>query len=94
MAEKPPKKVPATSSQSTEDFYDSPHVCLDNVANLQCELNSISDLYAKEVLRVEQKYNELKKPLLQQRSDWIRNIPEFWLITVSAPPKIIIFRFA
>ncbi len=34
------------------------------------------------VLEVEQKYNEIRRPVYNKRNDIIHNIPDFWLTAV------------
>lgn len=34
---------------------------------------------------MEQKYNEVRKPVYDKRSDIIKSIPDFWLTAVSYP---------
>lgn len=35
------------------------------------------------VLEVEQKYNELRRPVYEKRNEIIKSIPDFWIIAVS-----------
>lgn len=37
------------------------------------------------VLEVEQKYNEIRRPVYLRRNDIIKTIPDFWLTAVSIP---------
>lgn len=37
------------------------------------------------VLEVEQKYNEIRRPVYNKRNDIIHNIPDFWLTAVRTP---------
>jgi hypothetical protein len=34
---------------------------------------------------VEQKYNEIRRPVYDKRNDIIKSIPDFWLTAVSNP---------
>ena len=90
MSGKPQRKGPKVANTSGEDqygVYDDPLVCLDSVTGLQTELDSLSEKCAEEILQVEQKYNALRKPFLEQRTEMIRNIPDFWLNVVSTSSK-------
>lgn len=43
----------------------------------------INEEASEKVLEVEQKYNEIRKPVYDKRSDVIKSIPDFWLTAVS-----------
>lgn len=38
---------------------------------------------SEEILKVEQKYNKLRKPFFEKRNELIKKIPSFWLSAVS-----------
>ena len=44
----------------------------------------INEEASDKVLEVEQKYNEIRKPIYDKRNDIIKFIPDFWLTAVSA----------
>lgn len=43
----------------------------------------INEEASDKVLEVEQKYNEVRKPVYDKRNDIIKAIPDFWLTAVS-----------
>lgn len=43
----------------------------------------INEEASEKVLEVEQKYNEIRKPVYDKRNDIIKSIPDFWLTAVS-----------
>lgn len=43
----------------------------------------INEEASDKVLEVEQKYNEIRKPIYDKRNDIIKSIPDFWLTAVS-----------
>lgn len=43
----------------------------------------INEEASDKVLEVEQKYNEIRKPVYDKRKDTIKSIPDFWLTAVS-----------
>lgn len=43
----------------------------------------INEEASEKVLEVEQKYNEIRKPVYDKRNDVIKSIPDFWLTAVS-----------
>jgi template-activating factor I len=48
----------------------------------------INDEASDKVLEVEQKYNEVRRPVHKKRNDIIKRIPEFWATTFSNHPSI------
>lgn len=46
-------------------------------------LFQINEEANNKVLEVEQKYNEIRKPVYNKRNDIIKSIPDFWLTAVS-----------
>ena len=44
----------------------------------------INEEASDKVLEVEQKYNEIRKPIYDKRNDIIKFIPDFWSTAVSA----------
>lgn len=45
----------------------------------------INDEQSDKVLEVEQKYNEVRKPVYDKRHEVIKGIPDFWFTAVSKP---------
>lgn len=43
----------------------------------------INEEASDKVLEVEQKYNEIRKPIYDKRNDIVKSIPDFWLNAVS-----------
>lgn len=60
-------------------FYWS-HFCL----SLSIRLNEQA---SEEILKVEQKYNKLRQPFFQKRSEIIAKIPNFWVTTFVNHPQ-------
>uniref|UniRef100_A0A4W5RPI2 SET nuclear proto-oncogene b n=1 Tax=Hucho hucho TaxID=62062 RepID=A0A4W5RPI2_9TELE len=52
--------------------------------SLPCRLNEQA---SEEILKVEQKYNKLRQPFFQKRSDLIAKIPNFWVTTFVNHPQ-------
>lgn len=48
-----------------------------------CLTLQINEKASDEVLEVEKKYNEIRKPVYDKRNDIIKSIPDFWLTAVS-----------
>lgn len=47
----------------------------------------INDEQSDKVLEIEQKYNEVRKPVYDKRHDVIKGIPDFWLTAVRKPTQ-------
>lgn len=62
--------------------YQSHQIVLHN--SLPCRLNEQA---SEEILKVEQKYNKLRQPFFQKRSDLIAKIPNFWVTTFVNHPQ-------
>lgn len=45
----------------------------------------VNEEASDKVLEVEQKYNEIRRPVYLRRNDIIKTIPDFWLTAVSIP---------
>lgn len=43
----------------------------------------VNEEASDKVLEIEQKYNEIRRPVYLKRSDIIKSIPDFWLTAVS-----------
>ena len=56
---------------------------LEAIDGIQNEIDSLNEKASEEILKVEQKYNKLRKPYFDQRNGIIERIPNFWVTTVS-----------
>ena len=43
---------------------------------------------SEEILKVEQKYNKLRRPFYDKRNDIIKRIPKFWLTAFINHPQV------
>lgn len=62
-----------------------PHRSLSSVPRL-------NEQASEEILKVEQKYNKLRQPFFQKRSDLIAKIPNFWVTTFVNHPQGLLSR--
>ncbi|XP_059805695.1 protein SET-like [Hypanus sabinus] len=58
---------------------------LEAVDACQRELEALSERAGEEILRVERKYGELRRPHFERRNRLIEDIPGFWVTAVSFP---------
>lgn len=56
---------------------------IEQIDEVQNEIDRLNEQASEEILKVEQKYNKLRQPYFQKRSDLIGKIPNFWVTAVS-----------
>jgi template-activating factor I len=78
------KKVKVDDSQNA----DAEAVSLEEIDLLQNEIDSLNEKASEEILKVEQKYNKLRKPYFEKRNEIIKKIPNFWVTSFINHPKI------
>ncbi|XP_010538065.1 PREDICTED: NAP1-related protein 2-like [Tarenaya hassleriana] len=61
---------------------------IEKLQEIQDELEKINEKASDEVLEVEQKYNEIRKPVYDQRNEIIKSIPDFWLTAFLSHPAL------
>lgn len=54
----------------------------------------LNEQASEEILKVEQKYNKLRQPFFQKRSELIAKIPNFWVTTFVNHPQGKLFQIA
>jgi len=58
---------------------------LEQIDACQNEIDALNEKASEEILKVEQKYNKLRKPCYEKRSELVKRIPNFWVTSVSPP---------
>ncbi len=61
-------------------FYEFAFFCF-------CCFLRLNEQASEEILKVEQKYNKLRQPFFQKRSELIAKIPNFWVTTFVNHPQ-------
>ncbi|KAK4374563.1 hypothetical protein RND71_005240 [Anisodus tanguticus] len=61
---------------------------VEKLQELQDELEKINEKASDEVFEVEQKYNEIRKPVYDKRNDIINSLSEFWLTAFLSHPVL------
>lgn len=56
---------------------------IEEIHSVQSHIDALNEQASEEILKVEQKYNRLRKPHFEQRTDLTRRIPNFWMTVVS-----------
>ncbi|XP_045481823.1 protein SET-like [Harmonia axyridis] len=89
----PPKKIKkgCTSiegSSSGSDLDAATQKNLEAIDNCQIEIDKHCIEASEEILKIEQKFNLLKKPLFEKRSEIIKNVPNFWFTAIMNHPDL------
>ncbi|CAN6714046.1 unnamed protein product [Malus baccata var. baccata] len=61
---------------------------IEKLQEVQDELEKINEEASDKVLEVEQKYNEVRRPVYDKRNDIIKSIPDFWLTAFLSHPAL------
>eukprot|EP00794_Sanderia_malayensis_P015667 gene15667-17247_t len=61
------------SAQEAQDL-------IEEIDRVQSQIDSLNEKASEEILLVEQKYNNLRKPHFDTRADLIKKIPNFWFV--------------
>ncbi|XP_067625782.1 protein SET [Eurosta solidaginis] len=54
----------------------------------QNEIDALNEKASEEILKVEQKYNKLRKPCYEKRSELVKRIPNFWVTAFINHPQV------
>ncbi|XP_052222167.1 protein SET-like [Dreissena polymorpha] len=61
---------------------------IEQIDEVQNEIDRLNEQASEEILKVEQKYNKLRQPFFQKRSDLIAKIPNFWVTAFVNHPQV------
>ncbi|KAF6160029.1 hypothetical protein GIB67_033113 [Kingdonia uniflora] len=61
---------------------------IEKLQEVQDELEKVNEEASDKVLEVEQKYNEIRRPVYDKRSEIIKTIPDFWLTAFLSHPAL------
>ncbi|CAG2104860.1 unnamed protein product [Medioppia subpectinata] len=67
----------------SRDYDPETQKTLEEIDATQNEIDSLNEKASEEILKVEQKYNKLRKPFFEKRNELIAKIPNFWVTAVS-----------
>lgn len=70
-------------SSHDRDYDPETQKALEEIDTCQNEIDSLNEKASEEILKVEQKFNKLRKPFFEKRNDLIKKIPNFWVTAVS-----------
>ncbi|XP_032967389.1 protein SET-like [Rhinolophus ferrumequinum] len=91
---KKPRLPPAPKPEKTSTSLDLPkgekeqQEAIEHIDEVQNEIDRLNEQASEEILKVEQKYNKLRQPFFQKRSELIAKIPNFWVTTFVNHPQV------
>ena len=59
------------------------HEIVEEIDSVQNEIDALNEKASEEILKVEQKFNCLRKPHFERRTELISRISHFWVTAVS-----------
>lgn len=77
---------------SDDSLTDGESESLEQIDACQNEIDSLNEKASEEILKVEQKYNKLRKPFFEKRNEIIKSIPNFWVTAVSFIITNIVYK--
>ena len=69
--------------EASREYDPETQKTLEEIDATQNEIDSLNEKASEEILKVEQKYNKLRKPFFEKRNQLIAKIPNFWVTAVS-----------
>ncbi|CAG9855278.1 unnamed protein product [Phyllotreta striolata] len=85
----PSRKIKRFSeSDRSSDFDAATQKVLEEIDVCQNEIDTINEKASIELLKIEQKYNKLRKPFFEKRNNLISNIPNFWITAIMNHPDL------
>lgn len=63
---------------------------IEQIEEFQNEVDLLNEQASEEILKVEQKYNKLRQPFFDKRSEHISKIPNFWSQAILNHPQLAV----
>merc|ERR1719238_927058 len=82
------KKPKLDESVEERDFDEATQKALEEIDANQNEIDALNEQASEEILKVEQKYNKLRRPYFDKRNEIIKRVPKFWLTAFINHPQI------
>merc|ERR1712150_266760 len=84
------KKMRPGDDQNGEekDFDKETQKALEEIDTTQNEVDALNEKASEEILKVEQKYNKLRRPYYDKRNEIIKRVPKFWLTAFINHPQM------
>lgn len=78
----------ATQAKSSKVEDKDQQEAIEQIDEVQNEIDRLNEQASDEILKVEQKYNKLRQPHFQKRSELIAKIPNFWVTAFVNHPQV------
>ncbi|KAK9072404.1 hypothetical protein SSX86_008838 [Deinandra increscens subsp. villosa] len=88
VADKKPKVGEKIEVEGGEQIDAELVQSIEKLQEVQDELEKINEEASDKVLEIEQKYNEVRKPVYDKRNDIIKSVPDFWLTAFLSHPVL------
>ncbi|MQM19106.1 hypothetical protein Taro_052106, partial [Colocasia esculenta] len=85
---KKPKVAEGAGGEENDHVDGELVLSIEKLQEIQDELEKINEEASDKVLEVEQKYNEIRRPVYTKRNDIIQTIPDFWLTAFLSHPAL------
>ncbi|XP_033647841.1 protein SET-like [Asterias rubens] len=86
---KPEEPIPSISGGDKDSIeQDDTLEILEQIDNCQGEIENLNESASEEIIRIEERYNRLRKPFTDKRNEFIQKIPNFWICTFVNHPQI------
>lgn len=73
----------SSEAEESRDFDSETQKALEDIDSCQNEIDALNEKASEEILKVEQKFNKLRRPYFDRRNELIKKIPNFWVTAVS-----------
>uniref|UniRef100_A0A2P2LFV9 Protein SET n=1 Tax=Rhizophora mucronata TaxID=61149 RepID=A0A2P2LFV9_RHIMU len=81
-------KVAEKSDEENNPIDEQLVLSIEKLQEIQDDLEKINEEASDKVLEVEQKYNEIRKPVYDKRNETIKSIPDFWSTAFLSHPVL------
>lgn len=82
-------KIQKLNESSNGEGLESEHQdVVEQIDAVQNQIDGLNEQASEEILQVEQKYNNLRKPFFFKRAEMIKKIPKFWVTVFVNHPQI------
>lgn len=88
VADKSKKLKVSDKGENPEEIDGELVLSIEKLQEIQDELEKINEEASDKVLEIEQKYNEIRKPVYDKRNEIIKSIPDFWLTAFLSHPAL------
>eukprot|EP01018_Ginkgo_biloba_P019184 Gb_32534 [translate_table: standard] len=82
------KKTRVDDDQAPDNLDNELVLAIEKLQEIQDELEKVNEEASDKVLEVEQRYNEIRRPVYEKRNAIIHTIPDFWLTAFLSHPAL------